>query len=95
MLTNALENKSPNNLMLHLGKKKTMPLTKNSKNHEMDLRVDYFGNVITHGGKQKISFIDNISKTKFEEIINIANYKEYNKNDEQAHIQKNGCCLIY
>ena len=92
---NELENKSPNNLMIKLGKKKTMPLSKNSKNQELDLRLDYFGNVIMHGGKQKISFIDKISKAKFVEIINIANYKEYNKNDEQTHIQKNGCCLIY
>ena len=85
---NTLENKSPRNLMVQIGKKKTMPLTKNSKNHELDLRLDYFGNVITRGGKQKISFIDKISKAKFEEIINIANYKEYNKNDEQTHVQK-------
>ena len=63
-------------------------------NKEFYIRIDKFGNVISHGGKQKISFIDKISRTNFVEVIKIANYKEYNKNDEQTHIPKHGCCVI-
>ena len=92
---NESEDKALPNLDINYTKKNTNPLILNKMNKEFDIRLDKFGNVITHGGKQKISFIDKISKTNFVEVIKIANYKEYNKNDVQSHMGKNGCCLIY
>jgi len=92
---NESEDKALPNLDINCTKKNTNPLILNKMNKEFDIRLDKFGNVITHGGKQKISFIDKISKTNFVEVIKIANYKEYNKNDVQSHMGKNGCCLIY
>ena len=92
---NPYEDKSPPDLVVNLSKKNTTPVIQKKMNKEFDIRLDKFGNAITHGGKQKISFIDKISKTNFVEVIKIANYKEYNKNDDQSHIGKNGCCLIY
>ena len=92
---NESEDKALPNLEVNYTKKNTNTLILNKMNKEFDIRLDKFGNVITHGGKQKISFIDKISKTNFVEVIKIANYKEYNKNDVQSHMGKNGCCLIY
>ena len=92
---NESEDKALPNLDINCTQKNTNPLILNKMNKEFDIRLDKFGNVITHGGKQKISFIDKISKTNFVEVIKIANYKEYNKNDVQSHMGKNGCCLIY
>ena len=91
---NAIEDKSPPDLEINYSKKNTTLIIQNKINKEFNIRIDKFGNVITHGGKQKISFIDKISKTNFVEVIRIANYKEYNKNDEQTHFAKHGCCVI-
>ena len=57
-------------------------------------RIDRFGNMITHGGKQKVSFIDKVSKINFTEVVNIENYKEYNKMEEPTINHGNGCCLL-
>ena len=65
-----------------------------TKNRELDKRYDRIGNLITHGGKQKISFLDRISKINLAEIIKIDNYKEYNKMEEIAPTNGNGCCFI-
>ena len=65
-----------------------------TKNREADKRYDLFGNLIKHGGKQKISFIDRISKNNFVEVIKIDNYKEYNKMEEIKTNKENGCCLL-
>ena len=61
-----------------------------TKSREFDKTCDIFGNIITHGGKQKISFIDKISKYNFVEIIKIDNYKEYNKMEEVVLSNGNG-----
>ena len=65
-----------------------------TKSREIDKRCDMFGNFIVHGGKQKISFIDQISKNSLFEIIKIESYKEYNKMEEVAPTNGNSCCLI-
>ena len=91
---NEIEDNPPPDLEIKYSEKNTTPIIQNKMNKEFYTRIDKFGNVITHGGKQKISFIDKISKTNFVEVIRIANYKEYNKNDEQTHFAKHGCCVI-
>ena len=65
-----------------------------TKSREIDKRYDIYGNLIIHGGKHRISFIDGISKNNVVEIIKIENYKEYNKMEEVAPSTGNGCCLI-
>ena len=78
---------------------KSLPdLNKINKNTCPLLKVERFdmnGNLIKHGGNQKISFIDKISKTGFVEIIDIDNYKKYNKMETPSPIEKTGCCIIY
>ena len=65
-----------------------------TKSRELDKRYDIYGNLIEHRGKQKISFIDCVSKNSFFEVIKIDNYKEYNKVEEVTPNNGNGCCLI-
>ena len=91
---NEIEDNPPPDLEIKYSEKNTTPIIQNKMNKEFYIRIDKFGNVISHGGKQKISFIDKISRTNFVEVIKIANYKEYNKNDEQTHIPRHGCCAI-
>ena len=57
-------------------------------------RYDINGNVITHNGKQKISFLDKISHNDLVVVIDIDNYKEYNKVEAPSSNPKSGCCLI-
>ena len=65
-----------------------------TKSREIDKRYDVYGNLIIHGGKHKISFIDRVSKNNIVDVIKIENYKEYNKMEEVAPSSGNGCCLI-
>ena len=60
-----------------------------TKSRYFDKRVDIFGNIITHGGKHKISF-----KTNFIEYINVEKYKEFNKMEEITPKNMNGCCIL-
>lgn len=79
----------------NLNKKNTLRLTKaKTKSREFDKRYDIFDNLITHGGKQRVSFIDKISKNNLVEVIKVDNYKEYNKMEEVTPSNGNGCCLI-
>ena len=64
------------------------------KTFNKDNRIDRFGNIIVHGGKQKVTFIDKVSKNNFTEVVKIENYKEYNKMDDFSNNQRNGCCLL-
>ena len=57
-------------------------------------RMDRNGNEICKNGKQKVTFIDKITKNKFADIINIESYKKYNKVEEVNFANHNGCCLI-
>ena len=65
-----------------------------TKSRELDKRQDNFGNIIEHGGKQKIAFLDKITKSSFVEVIKIENYKEYNKLEEHTPNSANGCCIL-
>ena len=57
-------------------------------------RVDRYGEPITHGGKQKVTFIDRITKNNFAAVIKIESFKEYNKMEEVSSHKTNNCCLI-
>ena len=70
------------------------PIINPLKNLNKGKRFDRNGNMIIHGGKQKVSFIDKILKTNFVEIINIENYKQYNKMEEPSHNKSTNCCLL-
>jgi hypothetical protein len=74
-------------------------IKKHSKNN-LDLyflpkRLDWYGSPITKGGKQKVTFIDKITKTNFYEIIKIESFKDYNKMEEiKSSNHTNTCCVI-
>lgn len=60
-----------------------------------NIRKDRGGNPIVKKGKQKVTFIDKISGKKFEEIINIESFKEYNKTEEVKNKNVyNTCCFL-
>ena len=65
-----------------------------TKSREIDKRYDIFGNLMQHKGNHHVSFIDRVSKNNFVEVIKIDNYKEYNKMEEIAPTNGNGCCVI-
>ena len=64
------------------------------KTFNKENRKDRFGNMIAHGGNQKVSFIDKISNNKFTEVIKVENLKEYNKMEEPSNNRGNLCCLL-
>ena len=74
-------------------------IKKHSKNN-LDLyflpkRLDRFGCPITKNGKQRVTFIDKITKTNFVEVIKIESFKEFNKMEEiKSSNQTNTCCVI-
>ena len=59
-------------------------------------RFDRYNNPIIRGGKgkQKVTFIDKISKTNFIEVDKIESYKKYNKMEEVSDSKKNHCCIL-
>ena len=58
-------------------------------------RIDRFGNRICKNGKQRVSFIDKISKTNIISVINVESYKKYNKMEEVSlNNQQNYCCIL-
>ena len=63
--------------------------------HKGKERRDRYGNLITKKGKQKVTFIDKVENKKFEVIVNIESFKEFNKTEEfrSKHVN-NGCCYI-
>ena len=65
------------------------------KTFNKEKRIDRFGNMIKHGGKQKVSFIDKVSKTNFIEEVKVENFKKYNKMEEPSTNLGNGCCLLF
>ena len=68
----------------------------NSKNSALSKRFDRNGNLICKNGKQKVTFIDNISKNKLYDYIKVESFKKYNKMEETNYNfnNQNGCCLI-
>ena len=57
-------------------------------------RFDRFGEPITKGGKQKVTFIDRITKNNFTNVIKIESFKEFNKMEEVSNTSKNNCCIV-
>ena len=57
-------------------------------------REDRFGTPIIKGGKQKVTFIDRITKNNFTVVIKVESYKEYNKMEEVTNNNRNNCCLV-
>ena len=57
-------------------------------------RIDRFGIPIARGGKQKVTFIDRITKSNFTEVIKVESFKEYNKMEEVTSNRRNTCCII-
>ena len=73
-------------------------IKKNSKQN-IDLyflpkRVDRFGTPIAKGGKQKVTFIDRITKNNFTNVIKVESFKEFNKMEEVSSTSRNNCCVI-
>ena len=58
-------------------------------------RVDRNNNPITKGGKQKVTFIDRITKNNFTEVIKVESFKEYNKMEEVSSSHNNNCCILF
>jgi hypothetical protein len=65
------------------------------KTFDKDKRIDRYGNTIIHGGKQKVSFIDKISKNNLFEVVKVENFKQFNKMEETSKNIGNGCCLLF
>ena len=70
------------------------------KTFNIEKRTDKFGNMIIPGGKQKVTFIDRISKNNLTEVVKIENFKEYNKMEEINNKNQgdncsiNNCCFL-
>ena len=67
---------------------------KNNNDSSNIKRMDRNGNEIFKNGKQKVTFIDKITKNNFVDIINIESFKKYNKVEDVNIANHNGCCLI-
>ena len=68
-----------------------------AKTFETGKRKDRYGNMIIHGGKQKVTFIDRVSNNNFTEVVKVENYKEYNKMEEITGSGNRGnicCCFL-
>ena len=57
-------------------------------------RLDRFGTPIEKNGKQKVTFIDRITKNNFVSVIKVESFKEYNKMEEVSNTKRNNCCII-
>ena len=58
-------------------------------------RIDKFGNPIIKNGKQRVTFIDKVTTKKFEDVIKIESYKDYNKTEEvKSKNSFNTCCFL-
>ena len=88
------EDKNKNKLCLNTNIKKGGS-KKNIDLYFLPKRLDRFGIPITKGGKQKVTFIDKITKSNFFEVIKIESFKDYNKMEEiKSSSHKNTCCNI-
>ena len=70
------------------------PALNKAKTLNSERRSDRFGNKIFHGGKQKVTFIDKVSKNNFTDVVKVENYKEYNKMEETGGNKGNNCCIL-
>ena len=74
-------------------------IKKNSSKKNINLffitkRLDRFGTPIEKNGKQKVTFIDRITKNNFVSVIKVESFKEYNKMEEVSNTKRNNCCII-
>ena len=75
--------------------KANINLNKNKNDQNIkSKRVDRFNTPITKNGKQKVAFIDRITKNNFIEVIKVESFKEYNKMEEVTSSHKNNCCVL-
>ena len=94
------ENKQNNNNNKNINDKQKKNINNSkinkAKTFETGKRKDRYGNMIIHGGKQKVTFIDRVSKNNFTEVVKVENYKEYNKMEEPTESGSRGniCCLL-
>jgi hypothetical protein len=87
------EDSNKNKLCLNTNIKKGSK--KNIDLYFLPKRLDRFGCPILKGGKQRVTFIDKITKTNFVEVIKIESFKEFNKMEEiKSSNQTNTCCVI-
>ena len=87
------EDSNKNKLCLNTNIKKGSK--KNIDLYFLPKRLDMFGVPILKGGKQKVTFIDKITKTNFVEVIKIESFKEFNKMEEvKSSNHRNTCCEI-
>ena len=87
------EDSNKNKLCLNTNIKKKKK--KNIDLYFLPKRLDRFGVPILKGGKQKVTFIDKITKTNFVEVIKIESFKEFNKMEEiKSSNHRNTCCEI-
>ena len=100
IINNSIQNISninENNLIINKESNKniidTIKINK-VKTFNKERRVDKFGNRIIHGGKQRVSFIDKVSKNNFTEVINVQNFKQYNKMEDISNNKGNNCCSL-
>ena len=95
------DNKQNNNNNNNINDKQKLNINNSkinkAKTFETGKRKDRYGNMIIHGGKQKVTFIDRVSKNNFTEVVKVENYKEYNKMEEQTESGSRGnicCCFL-
>ena len=86
------EDSNKNKLCLNTNIKKGSK--KNIDLYFLPKRLDRFGCPILKGGKQRVTFIDKITKTNFVEVIKIESFKEFNKMEEVSNTSKNNCCIV-
>ena len=87
------EDSNKNKLCLNTNIKKGSK--KNIDLYFLPKRLDRFGVPILKGGKQKVTFIDKITKSNFVEVIKIESFKEFNKMEEvKSSNHRNTCCEI-
>jgi len=92
-ITPAEDENNKNKLCLKTNIKKHSK--KNIDLYFLPKRLDRFGCPITKGGKQRVTFIDKITNTKFVEIVKIESFKDYNKMEEiKSSNHTNTCCEI-
>ena len=87
------EDSNKNKLCLNTNIKKGSK--KNIDLYFLPKRLDRFGCPILKGGKQRVTFIDKITKTNFVEVIKIESFKEFNKMEEiKSSNHRNTCYEI-
>ena len=70
-------------------------LNQNNNSFKNEKRVNRFENTNNIKIRKNVKFIDKMTKNKLVEIINIENFKQYNKMEEISFSNNhNNCCII-